>query len=258
MTTGAYHIGPFHLGVRCDTDELDAALRRALQRYFVSGVEAPPNYSLRLSHGDGSGNQKLKFLYRGHTCVIRSRWRSRVVRGLLSYLDEIAAPLDGTLRVRSFALVKQGKAYLVPRMIEVWLDLLSSRLHKEGFQFVDLQNAAVDLETRELVVHQLQLEVDTAALGELLRPEGGGREPQAVAPGRYPIVSWAYFGKGEGETSAEARLLTIFQSTLNAFQFGVPETLRALESFGKNVRVQDLGSAYNDDLAGKIVKLATG
>ena len=177
--------------------------------------------------------------------------------GLLNYLDDFVAPLDGTLRVRTFALVKQGKAYLVPRMIEIWLDLLSSPLHREGFQFVDVQNAAVDLATGELVVHDLHLDVDTQALEAFQRSEKGGREPAPIAPGRYPIEAWAYFGKGDAQ-SAPSTLLTLFQSTLNAFEFGVPETLRALESLGNRVRVQDLGSPYKEDLAGRIAKLAAG
>ena len=252
--TSTFHIGPVHLGIRSDTDDLQDALTRALQRYLVQDVQAPPNFSLRLSSGDGgAGSQKLKFLYRGHGCIIRSRSRARVVRGLLNYLDAFVAPPDGTLRVRSFALVKQGKAYLVPRMIEVWLDLLSSPLHKAGFQFVDVQNAAVDLATRELVVPELHLAIDTKAL-ETVQRESGGREPPPIGPGRYPIEAWAYFGK-DGD-SAQSWLLTFFQSTLNAYEFGVPETLRALESLGDQGRVRDLGSPYKDDLAGRIAKLA--
>lgn len=220
-------------------------------------MPAPPNYSLQLSRGEGQASQRLRTLHRGHVGVIRTRWRSRALRGLLNYLDEFLPRPAGLLQAQVFALVKDGKAYLVPRDIEIWLELLSSPLHRAGFQFVDLQTVRVDLETRELVVPELQLAVDAGALQDLHRSEGGAREPGSVSPGRYPIEAWAFFQKDGQAPSAESTLLQLFQSTANAFELGVPATLRVLESFAAALRVGDLGlPPYHDSLAVRIAALA--
>lgn len=244
--------------MRCDTDELDAALRRALAAYFVEGMPAPPNYSLQLSRGEGNASQRLRTLHRAHMMVIRTRWRSRALRGLLSYMDEFLPRPPGLQEVQALALVKDGRAYLVPQPIEVWLELLSSPLHRAGFQFVDLQSVRVDLEARELVVPEWLLEVDAGALQDLQRSEGGAREPGAVSPGRYPIEAWAFFQTdGQPAPSAESTLLQLFQSMANPFDLGVPATLRTLESFAAGVRVGNLGSPpYHDSLAARITALA--
>ncbi len=245
-----------HIGVRCDSDELDSALRRALAPYVVEGLPAPPNFSLQLPRNAGAAH-KLNLLYRAHTAVIRTRWRSRVVRGLLNYLDEFLGHPRGLLQARVFALVKDGRAYVVPRLVEVWLDLLSSPVHRAGFQFVDSQAATVDLQAHELVVPEWRLQVDTGALEPWQRTGGREREPAPVAPGRYPIAAWAVF-HGEGQAlSRESALLKLFQSTVNAFDLGVPETLRVLETFGTGLRVESLGSPYQGSLAHKIVALAS-
>jgi hypothetical protein len=199
----------------------------------------------------------VKLLHRGHVGVIRTRWPSRALGGLLGYMDEHLARPSGLLQAEVFALVKDGRAYLVPRPIEVWLELLSAPLHRAGFQFVDRQTVRVDLEARELLVPELMLEVDAHALPDLRRSEGGAREPGPVPPGRYPIGAWAFFHQDGQAPTAKSTLLQLFQTTTNAFDFGVPATLRALESFAARLRVGDLGRPpYDDGLAARIVALA--
>ncbi len=232
-------------------------MRRALASYAVEDLPAPPNYSLQLSRGEGADSHKLRFLHRAHIGVIRTRWRSRALRGLLNYLNEFLPRPDGLLQAQALALVKDGRAYLVPRPLEVWLELLSSPLHRAGFQFVDLQTVLVDLGARELVVPELQLEVDAQALPDMHRSEGGAREPAPVAPGRYPIEAWAFFEREGRAPSAQSTLLQLFESTNNAFDFGVPETLRALAPFAAALRVSNIGSPrYDDSLPAKIAALA--
>jgi hypothetical protein len=221
-------------------------------------VEAPPNFSLRLSLGVGTGNQKLMFLHRAHVGVIRTRWRSRAVRGLLNYLGEFLPCDEGFFRVRALALVKAGRAYLVPRAIESWIvELLSAPLHRAGFQFVDVETAALDLRTRELVVPELRLEVDASALGDLQGSDGRAREPAPILPGRYPVEAWALFGQTSETSSLAPRILQLFQTEANAFDFGIPALVRELEPFAAAVRVVHLGSPSTEVLADKITALAT-
>ena len=211
-------------------------------------METPPNYSLAFD--------KLSFLYKGHTAVIRSRLRSRAMEGLIRYLNDFVEEPDGTFQTMSFALVREGKAYLVPRFIENWLDLISSRLHRAGFQFVDHQHARIDLADHTVVVPEVSLEVDREALRSFLPAEDFRREPPPVPGGRYPLEAWSYFGADGEVLSPEHERLRLFQSAANAFQVGVPRLLAELERLQAKVRIVNLNSPYTDSLPDKIISLA--
>ena len=223
-------------------------------------MEAPPNFSLALSRGTGADRSKMRFLHRAHVCLIRTRWRSRALHGLLGHLDEFLprqVPV-APLQVSALALVKDGRAYLVQRAIEGWLDQLSPPLHRAGFQFVDRETVWVDPESRALIVPPLQLESDASALPDLDHPEGGRSEPAFVPPGGYPIDAFAYFVRDPQAPSVKSALLQLFQSTTNAFDLGIPETLRALEPLASSLHVRNLSAPNPEGLAAEIAALATG
>lgn len=247
------------MGVRCDTPGLDALLRRTLAAYRVADVEAPPNFSLRLpldTTGSGAANQKLSFLHRAHTNVIRSRRRARALLGLLGYLDEFLPPPQGFLRAQALALVQNGRAILIPRPLEAWIELSSSPLHRFGFQFVDRQGVLVDLARRELVVPEPRLALDWEPVRGILNPEGREREPAPVAPGRYPIAAWAFLQRENEAPAQVSNVLELFQVTDNAFDLGVPETLDVLRTFSSRLRVGRLPLRYDDGFPHALAALA--
>jgi hypothetical protein len=146
----------------------------------------------------------------------------------------------------------------VQRALEGWLDHLSPPLHRAGFQFVDRETVDLDPESRELVVPPLELEVDASALPDSSAPRAGRSEPAPVSPGRYPIEAWAYFARDPKAPTVESALLQLFQSTTNAFDLGIPKTLRALEPLANGLRVRNLGAPHFEGLAAEIAALATG
>ena len=162
------------------------------------------------------------------------------MRGLFGYLDEVLPRPGGLLQVQALALVKEGNATLVPRALETFLELLSSPMHRLGFQFVDLETALVDLGTLESSsLPELQIpQSSRTALGtSTLRK--GARNP--ITSFRTKIRSRLGLSLASGTVRlrqrVESTLLELLQSTKNAFDVGVPETLRALESFQSALRV---------------------
>ena len=46
--TSTVHIGEYHIGIRSSRPAVDDAVRQLLGSHLVEGVEAPPNYSVRI------------------------------------------------------------------------------------------------------------------------------------------------------------------------------------------------------------------
>jgi hypothetical protein len=191
--TSTYLIGGVHLGVRTTIPAVDAVLRRALAAHLVDGIEAPPNYSL-LIDPDGKG---YDFVYRSTAAVVRTRDPRRIASGLVSHLStHVQEPPAQLLHIKGTVLVHEGRAILAPAQTRGWIEQIGRRLGEAGLVMVDLPSAWVDPVTAEVVVPPYAIEVDWDALGALadVVPQGRPRRPDpGVAPGRYPLVGWAFY-----------------------------------------------------------------
>ncbi len=188
---------------------MHAVLRRALAAHLVEPDDDPasPNFSLHVAEDDGArGAKQFHLLYRGVTAVVRTRDLRRLVDGLLGYLSAAVERPDGDMvRLDVLALVKDGAAVLAPASIRSLLPSVERRLNAKGLGVVDRPWSCVDVTTGELVVPEPDLSVDRSALDQLGR---GSRGDGAVAPGRYPVVGWA-FGAGPDAQGPMSRALAV-------------------------------------------------
>ncbi len=155
--------------------------------------------------GEARGAKGFHLLYRGVTAVVRTRDLRRLVDGLLGYLSAaVERPDDDTLRLDVLALVHDGAAVLAPASIRPLLPSIERRLNAKGLRVVDRPWSCLDVTTGELVVPEPHLSVERSALEEL----GRGSRDAAVAPGRYPVVGWA-FGAGQEAQGPMSRALAL-------------------------------------------------
>lgn len=250
MTT-TFRFGDLHIGVRSDTVGTDQLVRRLLGQHLVEDVEAPANYSVILEDRSGVG-RGLNLLYRSWTTLVRSRHPDRVLMALVAHLDQYGlAPATDHLRARAVALVREGRAILVPDRVFTWTDLLTPRLHRKGWQFVDSPFVDVDPDRAELVV------ADPNIQGELMGADSSSarREPPPVAPGRYPLDAWAFMASDQPSPEA----MSVAAGTARAVATVVEDrdrdpmqTARRLADLFHQVTPYDVGSAFGGDLASKL------
>lgn len=252
--SSTYRIGPLYLGVRSDSAWLDQVLREALQDYWVPEVEAPPNYSIVISREDSNGNSAgLNMLYEGHTNLVRSRYPERAIRALFQHLAKyLPAQSDGLLRAAAQALVRDGRAILVPNFVVTWMAQLAPRLNRSGWQFVDQPQAAIDLEHAELVVLPPRLAISDSWLKEL-SGNRSEKEPDLVEPGRYPLAGWGVFSAEERVMSRAAGTAVLAMTITNPSAIGVSETVDGLLDITARIPVTGLGSPFEGDLAARLM-----
>ena len=193
--TSTFAVDGLHLGVRSTTTVADEALRVALARYLVANVEAPPNYSVQLGEPANGGAAGFHFLYRGSASVVRTRDLRRVFRALVTHLSSHGKDADpGLMRVHGVTLVAGDRAVLAPGVLRQWPELIERRLNARGLRFTDTPLALVDPVRAEVVVPEPSLDVDWSAFDALAERAGGRDRPDPpVAPGRYPLVGWAFW-----------------------------------------------------------------
>jgi hypothetical protein len=97
------------LGVRASSSELDEVVRRALRAHFVTGLDPPANYSVRLTANDeqhrrGAG---FHFLYRGSAPVVRTR-SAAAAAGLCQHLAVFPGHERGLTCRHGVALGERG------------------------------------------------------------------------------------------------------------------------------------------------------
>jgi hypothetical protein len=235
-------------------------VRAALSEYLVEGVEAPPNFSVIIEGEPGQGDVAvgLHFLYKNHTAIVRSRRPERVLDGLFAYLAGHlpAAESNGLIRVTGVGLVKEGRAVLAPGMITTWTDILAPRLNRNGVQFVDAPQVALDVERGDMVVEEPGLVVDRAALAELNRQGSPGREPASVKPGRYPLVGWALFTGDEDQIrpiSPVNGIVAAAPGVMHHSDLKAEQVMKALGRLFGRTKPVAVGSPYEGDLASKLL-----
>ena len=253
--TTTFAIGDVWLGVRSNTEEFDARLRRVLAAHLAPDVEAPANYSCKLASGERvRGQRNLHFLYRGQSALVRTRSERRVMHALLAELSWYAGRPDASLlSVHGIAFVGANGALIAPPTLRPWLSTIERRLEAKGLRIVDTPTVLVDPARSEVVVPAPALTLDHDALAEM---RGPGDE--FVAPGRYPIRGWAFFTEPtEHDTVGRARAIAmVAQLADNVDTFGLQESLDAIAQVIRGIEPRALTARRPGDVVAPLVAMA--
>jgi hypothetical protein len=227
--SSTFQVGEWALGVRSSTIEIDAAFRRIIAAHLVD-VDAPANFSALLAdHRDGDpGPRGFSFLYRASDPLVRTRTPRRLVRALINHLSDFAEPATAFPKVAATAFVVDGRAIFAPERVRIELAQIETRLNAAGMTVVDAPVLHVDPVARELVVPEPTLAVDTVALADFdLRHGAVAREPDPVAPGRYPIAAWSFHTDAEqsGPIGAASAVAAAAHAVVNPDAFGAQRVL---------------------------------
>jgi hypothetical protein len=199
-----FKIGDLYVGVRSHPAALSNRVRSTLADHVVEGMDAPPNYSLRLETREPGrkGPARAYALYRSQCLLLRTRKRERVLRALVRCLSGHVGSLDGLVRVRQLAVVGSSGAVILPHELHWRLEAQEALLGANAMWLADPPFIDIDAATGELVFAPPTIDFDAAALG------AGSDRP--VPYGRYPIREWAILGRGEDETvTAHAALAAV-------------------------------------------------
>lgn len=199
-----FKVGDVYVGVRSHPAALSNRVHATLADQMVGGVDAPPNYSLRLETPEPGrkGPARAYALYRSQCLLLRTRKRERVLRALVRCLSGHVGSLDGLVRVRQLAVVGSSGAVILPHELHWRLEALEPRLGAHGMWLADPPFIDIDAATGELILAPSMIDVDAAALG------AGSDRPGRY--GRYPIREWAILGRDEDETvTAHAALAAV-------------------------------------------------
>lgn len=210
--TSTFRVGTKDVAVRTSTREVDALLRELLAEYHVEGTRSDdrpsPSYWVRIiDPGDGNtdGLRPLHQLYR-HRCIeLRARTRLRTIQAFLTHLGHLAArQCDGVLAVDALALLRRGRAVLVPSTVRRQLQRIERRLWRAGIIAVDAPAALLDLDDAALVVPAPLEPLDETHVAKLGVTAGRERPEPATEPGSYPVAGWAFHGGQPPRSRAEA------------------------------------------------------
>ena len=243
--TTAFRVGPWAIGVRSNTLELDAVLRGALASHVLDGVEAPRNYSIAV-HTDGEGSiRPLDAVWWQFGMMHQSRSAERVIRALFGYLGDHLEPGDELVRVAGVTLVGPGGAVVADASLGNRRSRLLPVLRKLQVQVVDSRWATID-DTGELVMGPPPLDVDEGALGSL--PSGSRRAPSGpdlpVAPGRYPVRGWLVRPSVSGQPPSKAQTLSELVAKRTEIPSGQGErTLHALARSIQGAKIESFRPA---------------
>jgi hypothetical protein len=199
-----FKVGDLYVGARSYPAALSNRVHATLADRMVGGVDAPPNYSLRLETPEPGrkGPARAYALYRSQCLLLRTRKRERVLRALVRCLSGHVESLDGLVRVRQLAVVGSSGAVILPHELHWRLEALEPRLGTNAMWLADPPFIDIDAATGELVFAPPMIEFDAAALG--------AASDRPVPYGRYPIREWAILGRDESETvTAHAALAAV-------------------------------------------------
>lgn len=182
-------MGDFHIGVRSNTLDGDATMRRLLADHLVDDPSAPANYSL-LSPEPGEGRRGIYRLYKGSTAIARARTEGRLLSALVEVL---AGHLEGKnhlvpINVRPF--LKGGEVILVPRETVSLLDSIEPRLRRLGVECLVHVKPKLDPSTGSVVLNEEALPIRREVL-EGLDGDSGALFPRN---GRFRVRDWIFFG----------------------------------------------------------------
>lgn len=243
------------IGLRVDSPEADAALRRALAPMLVD-APSPPNYSLRFARQA----DLFHILSWGGCPVVRTLDVERLLIGLVRQLGGHGEPVAGLTRLDSVALVAGGRAFLVPARARATLADMGRELASAGFHLVDQPYADVDLRERALVVEDPRIPLDPGGLTELrtLAPAARRRDP-AVPDGRYPLgaVVCAEWGTLEALPPGEAAYALARASVPLDLTTG-REVLAGLVDLARRVPVVAGWQGFNRDVLDQLKRYRDG
>ncbi len=219
-------------------------------------VEAPANFSIVVPQGNGAGTTGLNMLYEGFTSLVRTRYPDRALRALFQHLGKYAPAESGDLlKVTALGLVRDDQAILVPRSVVTWLDQLAPRLNRAGWQFVDHPWSFLDTDSGELVVDRSHLEVDESPLADMISKRSS-REPEPVGPGRFRLVGWGVFNRGDEPLSRAASAAAAAPFVVNPAEVGARQVIDRLLSLTERTPLTGLGSPFEGDFASRLISLA--
>jgi hypothetical protein len=189
--TSGFAVGPWVLGLRSSSLELDAALRMLLRTAQAGDVQAPPNFSLFQAPAVAPGEpRRLHELFEG----CGTRWRCRSLRELVEVLllqlaGDALLDQDELFALSAVVLVEGGSAVLFPTTFrQPFVDALRV-LARRGVQVWPATTVGLDPATREVVLPAVSLETDRAGWRAVSALDDGPALG-LPAPGRYPIRTW--------------------------------------------------------------------
>ena len=216
-------IGPYVVGVRSSSIELDAQLQQLLARHVVALEGVPYHYSVWLHSSEqaGGSHPRLHMLYRGGRPVVRSRSSDRVIAALVEHLDShLTDARPDLLLIDAVMLVRDVEALVLLGAHHADVARLDRPLQRAGWRVVDRPGVALD-EAGMVVLPQRQLEVDRAVLDELASPANG------VVPGQYRVRGWLHVGVAKPASRAEI-VVRAFSLAKNPLSFDGAPGLHAL------------------------------
>jgi hypothetical protein len=198
-------IGDLLVGVRSDPAPFSKRIRTMLAAHLVEGLDAPPNYSIRLETREPGRKAPAHgyVLYRSQCLLLRTRRRERVLRALMTSLSGHVEPLDGLLRVRQLAVIGRSGAVILPNELFWRLEALEPRLGEHGVRLVEPPFVDIDAGTGDLILAPPTMDVDPAKTG---RGWPGFASADGHARSRHPIVEWTFLGPDDGPLTPHAAL----------------------------------------------------
>lgn len=152
------------------------------------------------------------------------------MRALLLHLTGLVEPArTDVLTAGALALVKDGRAVLVPPGARADLKRNETVLNRSGVAVDDHHHAAVDVQTGELVVEPPAVDLPPeawSALGELY-PEPA-RGELVVPAGRYPVAGWVFLDQTLPELTPADGVLRALSLLRHAHEVGVQGAVDAL------------------------------
>lgn len=173
------------------SDDLGDDVRSVLAAHVVDDPDAPDNnFSLWEPEDDADrrGITELSRLYVGYPVALRTRGRHRLVEALVAHLSAHVWSDDADLLpVHSVAFTRGDEAIMLSAHRASKDEPVLAR---HGWCRVDGPLAYLAWDTADLVVPEVPLTIDAAALARLAEERSHPRERQASPPGRYRVVGW--------------------------------------------------------------------
>lgn len=236
----AVGVGDRWAGVRLPSAEHAEALAAAWRQDAREDPDAPPNAHLLVAEDRGSFHR----LHR-HGCLTAvSADPRRILTALARHLGASRPTPPDLARFDVLAVVRDGEATLVPKLLDERLLHHRRRLEEAGVVATDLPHSYLDLRAGELVVPPddlLDLEAAPTVL-DLLGP--ARRVEPIVEPGRYPIARWLFLDLFSDDEMAELPPPTALRYAVAASRQPDGSSLAALRALIPRLVVQRVNPSY--------------
>jgi hypothetical protein len=183
--------------------DLTEGLRSILEphRVDIDPDTAPAHFSAFVP-GDANDVNRL---YHGFCPQTRSVDPARVLRSLLDHAAMALPPPDGTVALFARVAIVDGKAVVLPHMVDPGLNKWDARLRRVGVVVADAPVVGLDIAAREIVLED-RLGYGSA-IDELVADRVARRREPPPPPGRYPLERWwfvHFFGQPGPASRAQA------------------------------------------------------